>query len=289
MHLSFEFFPPKSDAGLAQLTETARELAVWKPKFVSVTCGAGGSAIDGTFQVVKHIREQTGLAVVPHMTFLRQSRSYLEDILKAYKKLGITQVLALRGDPAAFGDQPETIPSHDVYVNTIDFVAVLKNLYGMEPIIAAYPDVHPLAGSPQQDMEHLKRKVDAGAKRAITQFFFDADTFLRFRDRVRAADIDVTLTPGILPIHNWAQASKFAGTCGAKIPDGFAERFERWQSNEAALLNEGVTHAVALCERLRSAGVYDFHFYTLNRSAIAPEVCSHLGFSRAEAPTPLAH
>lgn len=280
MRLSFEFFPPKSDAGLRQLSDTARDLMGWQPDFVSVTCGAGGSAIDGTFATVRHLRETLGLTAVPHVTFLRQSRSYLDEILRAYKKLGVHQVIALRGDPAAVGHAPE-IPSHDVYVNTIDFVAVLKNLYGMEPMIAAYPDIHPLAASPQQDMDHLKRKVEAGARRAITQFFFEAETFLRFRDQVQRASIPVALTPGILPVHNLAQTLKFAASCGAKIPDDFAERFERCGGDDAALQNEGVTHATRLCETLRKAGVEDFHFYTLNHSAMVNEVCAAMNIAHA--------
>lgn len=287
VRLSFEFFPPKNDAALRQLSETVRGLAALTPEFVSITCGAGGSSIDGTFAVVKHIREAFGLTTVPHITFLRQNRTYLDEILRAYTKLGVHQVVALRGDPAVFGDAPE-LPPGDVFVNTVDFVAALKNLYGMEPIVAAYPDVHPLALSPQQDMDHLKRKVAAGARRAITQFFFEAGTFLRFRDHVRREDIEVELIPGIFPIQNLAQALKFAISCGAKVPAGFAGRFESCGNDPDALFHEGVRHATDLCDALKREGVEGFHFYTLNRNAMTEAVCSQLGYGSAITSQPTA-
>jgi methylenetetrahydrofolate reductase (NADPH) len=283
LHLSFEFFPPKSEAAAAQLTDTVRDLAAWQPDFVSVTCGAGGSAIDGTFAVVKNIRENYGLTVAPHIAFSRLSRAKLGEVVEAYKKLGIRQTVAIRGDAAAVA-QAEP-PSGEVYADTIEFISDLSRQYKLEPIVAAYPDVHPLAQSPQQDLDYLKRKAEAGSRRAISQFFFEAETFLRFRDRVEKAAIPVTLTPGILPIHNLAQALRFATSCGTRIPAGLKDRFERWGDDPAALLKESVAHAAGLCEELARGGVEDFHFYTLNRSALTNEICSRLGLEKARIPT----
>ena len=283
MHLSFEFFPPKNDIGSAQFAETLRDASALQPDFVSITCGAGGSAVAGTFATVKYIRTHYPLSVIPHIAYVRQTRAQLDEVLRAYKNLGVRQALALRGDPTSAKGVPGPRPE-DTYAHTIDFVADLKNRYGIDPIVAAYPDVHPMAGSPQQDMDHLRKKVEAGAKRAISQFFFAPETFLRFRDKVAEAGIAVALTPGILPIHNLTQVLKFATLCGAAIPDGFRDRFDRHGDDKKALFEEGVAHATELCAALQSEGVTDFHFYTLNRSGVTARVCEalHLGHKRKQ-------
>ncbi len=278
--ISFEFFPPKTGAGADKLWDTISQLLIWQPKFVSITCGAGGSAIDGTFAVVRHVREKIGINVAPHIAISRQSRARLREALQAYKNLGVRHVVAIRGDASQTGQE---ISTDDLYGSTIDFVADLSKNFGLEAIVAAYPDSHPLAPSPQHDLDYLRRKAEAGSQRAVSQFFFDPETFLRFRDRVQKASINVSLTPGIMPIHNLAQVLKFAQGCGTLIPSGFASRFERWGLDQAALFNEGVAHASALCDDLRREGVQDFHFYTLNRSEMTYAICERLGLNRADA------
>lgn len=275
MHLSFEFFPPKNDIGAAAFATTLRNLEALRPDFVSVTCGAGGSSTKTTYDTVQHIRNTTALHVVPHIAYIRQSFTQMTRLLGDYKNLGVQQIVALRGDPATVKNEPE-LPPGETYPNTVDFVLDLKTRHGFDPIVSAYPDVHPLALSPQQDLDHLKRKAEAGATHAITQFFFTADTFLRFRDKMRIAGINVALTPGILPIHNLTQVLKFATSCGAKIPEGFTSRFERHGTDQNALFEEGVAHATELCQTLRREGVEDFHFYTLNRGAMTARVCGAL-------------
>lgn len=272
--ISFEIFPPKTEQGTEKLWGAVKRLAAWQPQFVSVTCGAGGAAIDGTFALVGKLRQDFDIEVAPHAAFARQSRKRLREILQAYKDMGVRKIVAIRGDPDKTG---QAAPPEDVYASTVDYVAELKNDFGFAPYVAAYPDMHPLAASDAQDLEHLKRKLAAGAARAITQFFFLPETFLRFRDRARAAGIDAAFIPGILPIHSLPQAVSFAQGCGTRVPEGFAKRFERWGTDEEALFNEGVAHAVELCDHLRREGVQDFHFYTLNRSKMTGAVCERLG------------
>jgi methylenetetrahydrofolate reductase (NADPH) len=220
------------------------------------------------------LRRTFGLDIAPHIAISRFPRSKLREQLNAYKSAGIRRIVAIRGD--APHDHVESF-SGDAYPNTVDFVAELKNEFALEPMVAAYPDVHPRALSPQQDLDHLKRKVDAGATLAISQFFFLADTFLRFREKLHAAQINVPLAAGIMPIGNLAQIVKFAGGCGTIVPDGFAKRFDRHGNDQLALFAEGVAHAVELCDHLRREGVEHFHFYTLNRSEMAQAICDKLG------------
>jgi len=279
MRVSFEFFPPKTETGVTHLFEAVRDLAVWQPAFISVTCGAGGAATDGTFAVVHEIRRKFGLTVAPHIAFSRLSRTRLCELIDAYTAAGVRDVVAIRGDAATSAHE---IPPDDLYASTIDFVADLKARHGLSPIVSAYPDVHPLAASPEQDLEHLRLKAEAGGTRAISQFFFEAETFLRFRDKVVAAKIPVTLTPGILPIQNIEQTLKFAAGCGAKAPAGFTQRFESCGDNSKAQFDAGVSHAVSLCESLERAGVDALHFYTLNRGAMADAVCAALGLPQEQ-------
>jgi methylenetetrahydrofolate reductase (NADPH) len=273
--LSFEFFPPKTDAGAQKLWESVEQLAAWNPEFVSVTCGAGGSAIDGTAAVVRHIRAHHNLDVAPHVAIARQSRSRVRAALKSYSEIGVRRVVAIRGDDAQGGTEDF---GDDFYPNTIDFVGELSRDFGLEPFVAAYPDVHPRAESPKHDLEHLKRKIAAGATLAISQFFFQPETFLRFRDLIRKAGIDTPLAAGILPIQNCAQAIKFAHGCGTVVPSGFTDRFDRHGANQDAHFDEGVAHAVDLCDHLYREGVRHFHFYTLNRADMTQAICEKLAF-----------
>jgi len=272
--ISFEFFPPKTEAGAEKLWDTVGRLGRLRPGYVSVTCGAGGSAIDGTSTVVNHIKKQFGIEVAPHVAIARQSRSRLREVLRDYKSAGVRRIVAIRGDES---QSAEVFPAEDLYPDTIDFVGELRRDLGFAPIVAAYPDVHPRAPSAEHDLDWLRRKTEAGAALAISQFFFLADTFLRFRDRVRAAGVKVPLAPGIMPIHNVTQVVKFANGCGTKVPAGFAGRFENHGADTQALFNEGVAHMVELCDQLRREGVDHFHFYTLNRADMTEAVCEELG------------
>jgi len=274
--LSFEFFPPKTDAGSEKLWHAVQHLSSLRPQFVSVTCGAGGSAIEGTSSIVNHIQKKFGIETAPHVAIARQSRSRVRDALHAYKNAGVKRIVAIRGDEA---QAPAEDFKDDIYPNTVDFVAELHGEFALAPIVAAYPDVHPGALSPQQDLDHLRRKEAAGAALAVSQFFFEADTFLRFRDKMRAAGMKLPLAPGIMPIQNLTQTVKFANGCGTSVPAGFGTRFERHGENETAAFQEGVAHAIELCDQLRREGVHHFHFYTLNRCEMTQAICKNLGLS----------
>ncbi|MBI1272770.1 MAG: methylenetetrahydrofolate reductase [NAD(P)H] [Alphaproteobacteria bacterium] len=270
--ISFEFFPPKTEAGAEKLLQAIGDLAQWNPHHVTITCGAGGSAVDGTYEVVSTIRKKFDLAVAPHIAFSRLSRARIEQVLGEYRKLGIKRIVAIRGDAVESGDPAPA----DAYENTVDFVADLHGKYGFDVAVGAYPDVHPMAQSPQQDLDHLKRKVEAGAIIAISQFFFEPATFLRFRDKVAAAGIKVALVPGIMPVHNIEQITRFAKGCGTLVPAGFGARFEKHGGDEKALFGESVAHATELCEVLDREGVNDFHFYALNKSELVSAICEKL-------------
>lgn len=272
--LSFEFFPPKNENAATRLHEAAAALSAWNPRFISITCGADGSALEGTFAVVQALRaSHPTLAVAPHLPMSRASRPTLRQSLQQYKQLGVRQVVAIRGDAPKI---PTAAEGADFYPSTVEFVEDLAHGFGLQPIVAAYPDVHPLAQSPQQDLDHLRRKVEAGATAAITQFFFQAETFLRFRDTVRAAGIAIPLTPGIMPLHDLKQVLNFAKGCGTHIPDGFSEQFADAEKDPHGYFEQASRHTVALCDRLRLEGVDGFHFYTLNRSAMVQAICENL-------------
>lgn len=271
--VSFEFFPPKTDAGNQRLLQTLKKLSIWQPRFVSVTCGADGATIVATPTTVRTIRELFGLTVAPHIAMSRASRPQLQNLLRLYAAMGVRHAVAIRGDAPRI---PTFDEGEDYYQNTVDFVADLSQNFGFEPIVAAYPDVHPLAESPQQDLDHLKRKVDAGAKHAITQFFFEAGTYLRFRDKAVAHGVHLPLIPGVMPLHNMGQILKFASGCGAKIPAGFIEHFARFEPETPAYIEAATDYCFDLCENLRAEGVKGFHFYTLNRDEIAYAVCHRL-------------
>lgn len=274
--LSFEVFPPKTEEGAAKLVATIGKLTERKPEFISITSGAGGGPIsDKTQELVSRVRGAfPALKIAPHMPMTRQSREQLQATLKRYIGLGISTIVAIRGDPSSVpGDEHKG----DAYPNTVDYVADLRGGFGVEPIVGAYPDVHPMAQSPQQDLDHLRRKADAGATRAITQFFFEPETFLRFRDKAHEATQGrLAIIPGIMPIQNFDQIAGFAKRCGARVPEGLAKRFHRHEGDGAALLAEGVAHGIALCEALAREGIDAFHFYTLNHAEMTFEILSGL-------------
>jgi len=279
IRFSFEFFPPRDAAMEARLWETVRKLAPLDPDFVSVTYGADGSTRERTHEIVTRIHRDTGLVSVPHLTCVGASRDEVLDIARAYHDTGIRHIVALRGDPprGAAGYRPHP----DGFPYAADLVAGLKSVADFEISVAAYPEVHPEASSAAADLENLKRKVDAGASRAITQFFFEADTFLRFRDKAVAAGIDVPIVPGILPITRFPQMLKFAEACGAKVPAWLQERFVGLDDDADTRAMIAASVAIDLVETLRRHGVSDFHFYTLNRAELVYAICHCLATSPA--------
>lgn len=277
--LSFEVFPPKTGDGAARLLSVIGQLVEREPEFLSITSGAGGGPIsEKTQELVTRAHEAyPSLKIAPHMPMTRQSRELLQTTLRRYLGLGVTTIIAIRGDPSSV---PDNEHMGDAYPNTVDYVADLRRGFGVEPIVGAYPDVHPMAQSPQQDLDHLRRKVDAGAKRAITQFFFEPDTFLRFRDKAHEATQGrLAIIPGIMPIQNFDQIAGFGKRCGARAPDRLAEQFHRHGSDAQALFDEGVAHGALLCRALMREGVKAFHFYTLNHPEMSFRIISGMSSS----------
>jgi methylenetetrahydrofolate reductase (NADPH) len=275
IQVSFEFFPPRTEKMEETLWDSVQTLAPLKPRFVSVTYGAGGSTRERTHNTVVRIASETDLQAAAHLTCVEASRSEIDEVALAYWQAGIRHVVALRGDPPEPGKP--FLPRPDGYANAAELVAGLKRVAPFEISVAAYPEVHPEAGSKQADIDNLKRKIDAGADRAITQFFFTPDCFFRFRDDVAAAGIDAELVPGILPISNVAQTRKFASLCGANIPPWLDRLFEGLDNLPAARQLVAATVAAELCGQLYAGGVRNFHFYTLNRAELAYAICHLLG------------
>ena len=274
IRLSFEFFPPKNAAMEARLWETVRRLAPLAPDFVSVTYGADGSTRERTHEIVSRIHRQCGLTSAPHLTCVDATREEVLSIARQYWDEGIRHIVALRGDPPqgteTYRPHPEGFPY------AADLVAGLKTVGDFEISVAAYPEVHPEAASADADLENLKRKVDAGASRAITQFFFDIDAYLRLRDRAAAIGVDVPIVPGILPITRFPQLARFAAACGASVPDWLAERFEGLDDDPETCSMIAAAVAIDQVEALRRHGVTDFHFYTLNRAERTYAICQCL-------------
>ena len=273
--VSFEFFPPQSEAAEATLWRSIDRLKSLRPAFVSVTYGADGSTRERTHRAVKRILEETSLTTAPHLTCVGASRGEVDDIAREYWDMGVRHLVALRGD--APKDAPRYEPHPEGYAYASDLVAGLRKVADFEISVAAYPEVHPEAPDADFDLENLKRKLDAGATRAISQFFFDVDVFLRFRDRCAAAGIDSPVVPGILPITRFPQLTKFAAACGASVPDWLRQWFAGL--DEDAETRQMIAAAVAIDQvrRLEEEGVSDFHFYTLNRSELAFAICHALG------------
>jgi methylenetetrahydrofolate reductase (NADPH) len=273
--VSFEFFPPKTEKMEQTLWESVKTLEPLAPRFVSVTYGAGGSTRERTHNTVARIAKETSLSAAAHLTCVEASRDEIDDVARAYWEAGVRHIVALRGDPPEMGKKFEPHPNG--YSGAADLVAGLKRIAPFEISVAAYPEVHPDAVSKQADIENLKRKIDAGADRAITQFFFSPDNFFRFRDEAAAAGIDAEIVPGILPVSNVAQTRKFAAACGAGIPPWMDRLFEGLDNLPAARQLVAATVAAELCGQLYAGGVRNFHFYTLNRAELAYAICHLLG------------
>ncbi|HXH00370.1 MAG TPA: methylenetetrahydrofolate reductase [NAD(P)H] [Sphingomicrobium sp.] len=273
--VSFEFFPPKSDAMAETLWRSIETLAPLNPRFVSVTYGAGGSTRERTHEVVARLVRETDLTPAAHLTCVGASRGEIDDIARSYWDAGVRHIVALRGDPPEPG-QPYA-PHPQGYANAAELVAGLKAIAPFEISVAAYPEVHPDSDCPDSDLDNLMRKIDAGADRAISQFFFSAENFFRFQDRLAARGVDIEVVPGILPVSNVAQTRKFAGQCGAAIPGWMDRLFEGLDALPAARQLVAATIASELCGQLYAGGVRKFHFYTLNRAELAYAICHLLG------------
>jgi methylenetetrahydrofolate reductase (NADPH) len=274
--VSFEFFPPKTAQMEEKLWESLQLLAPLRPAFVSVTYGAGGSTRDRTHATVKRILGETSLTPAAHLTCVGATREEIDAVAHAYWDAGVRHIVALRGDlPEGAGGH--YIPYPGGYAYASDLVAGLKRIADFEISVAAYPETHPEAKTPAADLDNLKRKIDAGAARAITQFFFEVDAYLRFVDRARGAGISVPIVPGILPVTNYAQMKRFAGLCGARVPDWLASLFEGSDNNPELRGLLAASIAAEQCRLLRAAGVEEFHFYTLNRAKLTLAICHILG------------
>ena len=274
--VSFEFFPPKTPEAEASLWKTVERLAPLNPEFVSITYGADGSTRERTHQVIESLLTKTNLKPVPHLTCVGAPQEEIDSIADEYWNMGVRQIVALRGDPEG-GAEADYVPHPHGYAYASDLVQGLLGKHPFELFVAAYPETHPQAISADADLENLKRKVDAGGHRAITQFFFDNEIFLRFRDRVAAAQIDVELIPGILPVTNFNTLVRFAGACGASIPHSLSTLFEGLDEDPTTRQLIAAHAAVSQAEDLGREGVEDFHFYTLNRADLSFAVCHALG------------
>jgi methylenetetrahydrofolate reductase (NADPH) len=275
LNVSFEFFPPKTDEMEVKLWEAIANLKNLKPSFVSVTYGAGGSTRERTHQTIKRIVDETDLKPASHLTCIAASKEEIHEILHNYWEMGVRHIVALRGDMPASSPNYQLRPDGYQYAN--ELVAGIKKIANFEISVAGYPEKHPEAKSFATDIDNLKRKVDAGATRIITQFFFDSDVYFSFVEKCRKAGINVPIVPGILPVSNVKQTKHFAKMCGAKIPKWMDEIFAGLdEKQDTRQLIAGVV-AVEMCRILHDGGVNDFHFYTLNRSDMTSAICHILG------------
>ena len=272
--VSFEFFPPSSEKMEQTLWNSVHCLKALQPSFVSVTYGANSGERDRTHSIIKDIKQQTGLIAAPHLTCIDASRTELEAIADDYWYNGIKNIVALRGDIPTGGGKP------DMYAS--DLVELLKAKHDFDISVAAFPEVHPEAKSAQADLINLKRKVEAGANRAITQFFFDVESYLRFRDRCVATGIEAEIIPGILPVSNFNQASRFAKQNNVKVPGWMAQQFEGLDDDPVTRQLVGASQAIDMVRVLSREGVKDFHFYTLNRAEMTFALCHTLGIRPQE-------
>ncbi|SFS82048.1 methylenetetrahydrofolate reductase [NAD(P)H] [Brevundimonas viscosa] len=276
--VSFEFFPPKSDEAEANLWQAVTRLAPLRPEFVSVTYGAGGSTRERTHRTVQRILSETNLAPAAHLTCVEASRGEVDAVIDAYREAGVRHIVALRGDPpGAAGIGGAYVPRADGYANATELTAAIARRGDFEISVGCYPEGHPESPSPDHDIDVLKAKVDAGATRAISQFFFDIDAFLRFRDRVRAAGIAVPLIPGIMPVTNFVGLRRMSAACGAAVPAWLATHFDGLDNDPETRRLIAASVAAETCARLQEEGFADFHFYTLNRADLVYAICRVLG------------
>jgi methylenetetrahydrofolate reductase (NADPH) len=279
--VSFEFFPPHNEQMETQLWSSIERLSGLAPSFVSVTYGADGSTRERTHSAVARIVNETDLTAAPHLTCVGAPRTEIDEIARAYWDMGIRHLVALRGDPPPGTGAYQ--PRADGYAYAADLVAGLKRIADFDISVAAYPEVHPDAADALFDLDNLRRKLDAGASRAITQFFFDVDVFLRFRDLAAAAGIESAIVPGILPITRFPQLERFAARCGASVPDWLRERFAGLDDDVETRQMIAASVAIEQVHKLQREGLQEFHFYTLNRSELTYAICHALGVRQKQA------
>ena len=273
--ISFEFFPPKTEKMQETLWDSVRTLEPLGPRFFAVTYGAGGSTRERTHETVARIVRETGIPAAAHLTCVDASRDEVDEVARSYWQAGVRHIVALRGDPPRAGEKFAARP--DGYANATELVAGLKRIAPFEISVACFPEIHPDSPDLQADLDNLKRKVDAGATRATTQFFFEADTFLRYRDRVAAEGITVELLPGIMPVTSFPAVARMAAMNGTDVPGWLERLFEGLEDHAAARQLVAATVAAELCRRLYDGGVRHLHFYTLNRAELAYAICHLLG------------
>ncbi len=275
IEVSFEFFPPKNEKMGDTLWRSVETLAPLGPRFASVTYGAGGSTRERTHQQVVRIQNEANIPAAAHLTCVEATRDQVDEVARHYWDEGIRHIVALRGD--APDGQGTYRPHPDGYANAVELIAGLKRVADFEISVAAYPEVHPDSPDRQADLDNLKAKFDAGATRAITQFFFDPECFFDFRDRAAAAGIEGEIVPGIMPVLSFAAVQRMSGLCGTAIPDWMEGLFDGLDDRPEARQLVSATIAAELCRRLYAGGVRQFHFYTLNRAELSYAICHMLG------------
>jgi len=283
IHFSFELFPPRTPAGTEKLPAVVAQLAAVQPSFFSVTYGAGGSDQDGTFETVSMVRSNTGIEAAPHLTCVGSTRANISELLRRYRDAGITRIVTLRGDLPATAVTTEA-PGELRYAS--ELVAFIRELHGdhFKLEVAAYPEVHPQAASPQADFDAFKHKIEAGADGAVTQYFYTADSYFDFVERCAKAAITVPIVAGIMPITNHAQLIRFSAACGADIPRWIRLRLEQYQDDRQALQDFGLDVVTRLCATLLDNGAPGLHFYTLNQAEPTLRLWRNLGLPAPMAP-----
>lgn len=275
MELSFEFFPPRSEEQRVVLAETRKQLLPFDPAYYSVTFGAGGSTLDATLETVKEIHQEDSICVAPHLSCMGGQEESIRELIQSYKDAGIKRMLALRGD------LPSGMMPWGYFRHANELVHFIRQESGdhFHIAVACYPEVHPEADSAQRDFDFFKQKVDAGANSAITQFFFNPDSYFYFVDRCEKNGIDVPIIPGIMPISNYSQLNRFAQMCGTDMPRWLAKRLQDYGDDRNSIQKFGVEVISQLCERLIDQGVPGLHMYTLNRAKTTLKVLNNLGIS----------
>ena len=275
IEVSFEFFPPKSEKMAETLWQSVETLAPLDPRFVSVTYGAGGSTRERTHAAVRRIVSETEIPAAAHLTCVQATREEVDQVAREYWEEGVLHIVALRGDAPDGGGSYAPHPGG--YENAVDLIAGLRKIADFEISVAAYPEVHPDSPDRQADLDNLKRKFDAGATRAITQFFFDPECFFEFRDKAEAAGIEGEIVPGVMPVMSFAAVQRMSGLCGTAIPDWMEGLFKGLDERPEARQLVSATIAAEMCRRLYAGGVRQFHFYTLNRAELSYAICHMLG------------
>ena len=270
---SFEFFPPKTEEGISKLTATSRSLAAVHPRFFSVTFGAGGSTRDRTFDTVVDLQQQSGINTAPHLSCISSTRENIREMLTRYQQQGIDHIVALRGD------MPSGMVEAGEFRYANELITFIRETSGdhFHIEVAAYPEYHPQATSPDRDLQNFKRKVEAGANSAITQYFYNTDAYFRFVDRCRSVNLDIDIVPGVMPITNYFQLARFSDACGAEIPRWIRKRLESYGEDLESIRTFGEEVVTKLCARLLDEGAPGLHFYTLNRAEPALAIWNNLG------------